>query len=85
MDPGRMQVGCGFRIKSVHGTEYVYFWRYEARGGRRRQVYEYMGPRRAAETATRLGDAMESYYARASEDLRRQLIRAKHAIASLPS
>ena len=85
MDPERMQVGCGFRIKSVHGTEYVYFWRYEARGGRRRQVYEYMGPRRAAETATRLGDAMEAHYARASEDLRRQLIRAKHAIASLHS
>ena len=45
-----MQVGCGFRVKAVKGQEYVYFWHYEDRGGKARQVYVYMGPRRSATT-----------------------------------
>ena len=80
-----MQIGCGFRLKTIKGSHYVYFWRYEVRAGRRRQIHEYMGPRRSPATAARLERAIDAYYARASEDLRRQLVRAKHAIASLPA
>jgi hypothetical protein len=78
-----MQVGCGFRIKTMKGRDYVYFWRYEDRGGRSRQVYEYMGARRSPETARRLAGALEAYYASAADNLRRQLGRHRAAIAVL--
>src|SRR2546430_17268104 len=67
-----MQVGCGFRVKGVQGQDYVYFWHYEDRDGRSRQVYEYMGPRRSSGTASRLTTAVEAYYAAAGNDPRRQ-------------
>lgn len=78
-----MQVGCGFRVKAVKGQDYVYFWHYEDRAGRSRQVYEYLGPRRSAATARRVGEAVEAYFARASDDLRRQLGAHRAAIAAL--
>ena len=80
-----MQVGCGFRVKAVKGREYVYFWHYEDRGGRARQVYLYMGPRRSAATADRLAAAVEAYFARASDELRRQLGGQRAAISALRS
>ena len=80
-----MQVGCGFRVKAVKGQEYVYFWHYEDRGGKARQVYAYMGPRRSAATADRLAAAVEAYFARASDDLRRQLGGQRAAISALRS
>ena len=80
-----MQVGCGFRGKAVKGREYVYFWHYEDRGGRARQVYAYMGPRRSAATADRLAAAVEAYFARASDELRRQLGGQRAAISALRS
>jgi hypothetical protein len=78
-----MQVGCGFRIKPVHGQDYVYFWHYENRSGKSRQVYDYMGPRRSSETAHRLSAAVEAYYAGAEGELHRALVRQRSAIASL--
>jgi len=78
-----MQVGCGFRVRAVHGQDYVYFWHYEDREGRSRQVYEYMGPRRSSGTASRLTEAVEAYYAAAAADLRRQLGGQRAAIAAL--
>ncbi len=78
-----MQVGCGFRVKAVHGQDYVYFWHYEDRDGRSRQVYEYMGPRRSSGTASRLVAAVEAYYAAAGNDLHRQLVGHRAAIAAL--
>ncbi len=78
-----MQVGCGFRVKAVKSQEYVYFWHYEDRGGKARQVYVYMGPRRSAATADRLAGAVEAYFGRASDDLRRQLGGQRSAIAAL--
>ena len=78
-----MQVGCGFRVKSVKDQDYVYFWRYEDRGGRSRQVYVYMGRRRSAGTARRLAGALEAHYASAADELRRQLGEHRTAIAAL--
>ena len=78
-----MQVGCVFREKAVHGQDYVYVWLYEDRDGRSRQVYEYMGPRRSSGTASRLVAAMEAYYAAAGNDLGRQLVGHRAAIAAL--
>ena len=78
-----MQVGCGFRVKAVHGRDYVYFWHYEDQDGRSRQVYEYMGPRRSSGTASRLTTAVEAYHAAAGSDLRRQLTGVRAAITAL--
>lgn len=38
-----MMLGCGYCVKSVRKRRYLYFWHYEARGGRRVQVEEYVG------------------------------------------
>jgi len=70
-------------MKPVRGHDYVYFWHYENRSGRSRQVYEYMGPRRSWETARRLAAAVEAYYAGAESNLRRQLVGQRAAIAAL--
>ena len=78
-----MQVGCGFRIKVVKGRDYVYFWHYEDRGGRSRQIYEYMGPRRSTSTGRRLAESLDGYYATAAEDLRHQLGAHRAAMAAL--
>ncbi len=78
-----MQIGCGFRIKQIKRRDYVYFWHYEDRGGRSTQVYEYMGSRRSAATARRLSEALEAYYARAEEELRRDLGAVRASITTL--
>lgn len=78
-----MQVGCGVRVREIKGHDYVYFWHYEDRGGRSRQVHDYMGPRRSPATARRTSEAVEAYYARAAETLRRDLAAHRAAVASL--
>lgn len=77
-----MQVGCGFRVKEVKGHDYVYFWHYEDRGGRSRQVHVYVGPRRSAATSRRLSELLEAYYARVAHEIARQLAAARRAAAS---
>lgn len=74
--PMAVQIGCGFRIKEIKGHAYVYFWRYEERGGRSRQVHVYVGPRRSPATGRRLYALLEAYYAHAARELERQ--RAAH-------
>ena len=78
-----MQVGCGIRVKEIKGHEYVYFWHYEERGGRSRQVFDYIGPRRFPGTARRLSDSLEAYYARAADRMRRDLAAHRAAIEAL--
>ena len=78
-----MQVGCGFRLKEIRGHVYVYFWHYESRGGRSRQVHAYVGPRRSPATARRLSALLEAYYLRAAQELARELAVRREAAASL--
>src|SRR3972149_3710437 len=40
-----MRLGYGVRVKELKGKAYVDAWHYEDRGGRRGQVFEYVGPR----------------------------------------
>jgi len=67
----------------VKGREYVYFWHYEDREARSRQVYRYMGPKHAATTARRLAEAVEAYYARAMDEVRRRLAEERQSVAAL--
>lgn len=67
-----VQIGCGATTKEIHGRPYVYFWHYEERGGRRVQVYRYIGSARAPSTRDRLAQAIAAYYDRAEQELHRR-------------
>ncbi len=78
-----MEIGCGFRVHEIKGHEYVYFWHYEEREGRSRQLQEYVGPTRASGTGRRLTGLIDAYYARASAQLARDLAGRRAAAMSL--
>ncbi|OGS48344.1 MAG: hypothetical protein A3K68_00240 [Euryarchaeota archaeon RBG_16_68_13] len=67
-----MQIGCGATTKEIRGRRYTYFWHFEDRGGRRVQVFQYMGPSARDSTRFRVAEAIDAYYARASEEIRRR-------------
>ena len=68
-----MQIGCGYRVMQVRGRDYLYFWHYEPRDGRRRQVYDYVGPAKDGEARRKTVDLLDQYTRRAIEEARRRL------------
>ena len=64
-----MQVGCGLTTKEIRGRPYLYFWRYEERGGRRVQVFQYIGSPRSPASRSRLEAAVAAYYERVGAEL----------------
>ena len=78
-----VQVGCGFRVKEIKSHDYIYFWHYEDRGGRSRQIHVYVGAKGSAATARRLSDLIEAYYARAAQQLAREFAIRRQAAAAL--
>ncbi len=73
----RMQIGCGVRTMTVKDHDYLYFWHYENREGRRRAVHDYLGPARNPESVKKAIEALEAYTRRAIEEARRRLQSAK--------
>lgn len=67
-----MQVGCGVTTKSIRGRPYLYFWHYEERGGRRVQVFRYLGALRSEAARGKLVEAVDSYVERVGMELRRR-------------
>ena len=65
-----MQVGCGLTTKEIRGRPYLYFWHYEERGGRRVQVFQYIGSPRSPAARARLEAAVAAYYERVATELR---------------
>lgn len=65
-----MQVGCGLTTKEIRGRPYLYFWHYEERGGRRVQVFQYVGSPRSTVARERLETAVAAYYDRVAAELR---------------
>ena len=53
-----MELGCGVRAMTVKGREYLYVWHYESRGGRRKQMYDYVGPAGDPDARRRAGEAL---------------------------
>ncbi len=49
-----VQLGCGLTTKEIRGRPYLYFWHYEDRGGRRVQVFRYLGSARSEAARQRL-------------------------------
>ncbi len=74
-------IGCGYCIKTVRRRRYLYFWHYENRGGRRKQVEEYIGPANDPETRDRVALKVAAYAERARTEMGRfvELTRAKMA------
>ena len=77
-----MQVGCGLTTKGIRGRPYLYFWHYEDRGGRRVQVFQYIGSPRSLAARERLEAAVAAYYDRMVSELRE---RRAALLARLPS
>ncbi len=65
-----MQVGCGLTTKEIRGRPYLYFWHYEDAGGRRVQVFQYIGSPRSLAARGRLEAAVAAYYDRVTAELR---------------
>lgn len=68
-----MQIGCGVRTMTVRNREYLYFWHYETRDGRRKAIHDYVGPARDPEAGRRAIEALEGYTRKAIEEARRRL------------
>ncbi len=72
-----MELGCGVRVKPVKGRDYLYVWHYGPDGGRRRQVYEYVGPAADGDARRRAVDLLEAHARKAIEEARRQVAEGK--------
>ncbi len=77
-----MELGCGIRVKPVKDRDYLYVWHYEPDGGRRRQVYDYIGPAADAGARGRAIEALEAHARRAIEAARRRLEAGRAAAAA---
>jgi len=67
-----MQIGCGVTTKAIRGRPYLYFWHYEERGGRRVQVFRYLGALRSDAARQKLETALDAYMDRLAAELRRR-------------
>lgn len=67
-----MQIGCGVTTKEIRGRPYLYFWHYEDRGGKRVQVFRYLGSPGSDVTRQKLAEALDAYLDRVGTDLRRR-------------
>ena len=68
-----MQIGCGYRVMRVRGRGYLYFWHYESREGRRKQIHDYVGPAGDADARRRVVESLEAYTRRAIDEARWRL------------
>jgi hypothetical protein len=66
-----VQIGCGVATKEIRGRPYLYFWHYEDRGGRRVQVFRYLGSARSDTARARLTEAVDAYFDRVAGEIRR--------------
>jgi hypothetical protein len=67
-----VQIGCGVTTKAIRGRPYLYFWHYEERGGRRVQVFRYLGALRSDAARQKLEAALDAYMDRLAAELRRR-------------
>ncbi|HEY4705023.1 MAG TPA: hypothetical protein VII27_04730 [Thermoplasmata archaeon] len=77
-----MRLGYGVRVKELKGKAYVDAWHYEDRGGRRVQVFEYVGPRADPATEGRVKALMDRFQGKALEEFRRRA--RKVSVAATP-
>ena len=66
-----MMLGCGYCVKTIRKGQYLYFWHYEDRGGRRQQVEEYVGPSSNPRAREEVARRVAAYAERARSDIGR--------------
>ena len=74
-----MRLGFGVRVKRIRDRDYVDVWRYETRGGRRVQRFEYVGPLEDPGTEKKLATLIERFHTQAMEEFHR-MVRAVGAV-----
>jgi hypothetical protein len=67
-----VQLGCGVTTKEIRGRPYLYFWAYEDRGGRRVQVFRYLGAARSESARVKLEGFLDAYVERLTAEIRRR-------------
>ena len=67
-----MQLGCGVTTKEIRGRPYLYFWHYEDHGGRRVQVFRYLGATRSESARIKLEGVLDAYIERLTAEIRRR-------------
>ncbi len=74
-------LGCGYCVKTVRKSRYLYFWHYEDRGGRREQIEEYVGPVNDAEAREQIARRVAAYADRARTAMGRFVDRTRAEMA----
>jgi hypothetical protein len=67
-----MQLGCGVTTKEIRGRPYLYFWQYVDHGGRRVQVFRYLGRVRSESARRKLEEALDAYVEGVTVEIRRR-------------
>jgi hypothetical protein len=75
-----MQIGCGLRVRTIAGGEYLYFWHYEREGGRSRQREDYVGPARDARSRQKAAQRLLAYYRRLRADVDARIARLARSV-----
>lgn len=75
-----MELGCGLRTMTVKGHAYLYVWHYETRDGRRKQLYDYIGPVASLRAQRRAAEVLEGYTRRAIREAQRRVRRDLAAV-----
>jgi len=66
-----MMMGCGYCVKTIRHRRYLYFWHYEDREGRRKQVEEYIGPSKDLRAREEVARRVAVYADRARSEMGR--------------
>jgi hypothetical protein len=70
-----MRVGCGLRVRTIDGNEYLYFWHYERDAGRSERHEDYVGPAREAKSRREAAQKLLAYHRRVQQDLLTRIAR----------
>jgi len=81
---GAMMIGCGYCVKTIRRRRYLYFWHYEDRDGRRKQVEEYVGPSADPRSREIVVRRVAAYADRVRVEMGRFVQLAKAEMAGIP-
>ena len=76
-------IGCGYCVKTVRRSRYLYFWHYEDRGDRREQVEEYIGPSADPRAREAVARRVAAYAEQARTEIGRFLRETQAEMASV--
>jgi len=75
-----MRVGCGLRVRTIDGNEYLYFWHYERDAGRSERREDYVGPARESKSKREATWKLLAYYRSVQQDLSSRIARLERTV-----